>query len=151
MVGSRPFQKLNLCDHLGSHPNTSFHLLGSEALTPPAGLGFGKIDERAGRGSPVFEPFGDFTPCRTHESGAHTRCVNKTVVAVETHDQRIDSQIAGNIAAHHELLPEVHPILAPESGPLARLVDTVSSLGDRALEAVAHELQHLYRRPVRHL
>ena len=43
MAGSRPFQKLNLCDQLGPHPNTSLHLPGSEALTPPAGLRFGKL------------------------------------------------------------------------------------------------------------
>jgi hypothetical protein len=55
MVGSRPFQKPNICDHLGSHPNRTLHLLGSEALTPPAGDRFGKIDERASRRSQVLE------------------------------------------------------------------------------------------------
>src|ERR1700733_10370549 len=126
MAGSRPFQKLNLRDQLGSHPNTGLHLRGSEALTPPAGLRFWKIDEGAFRRSQVFDPFEDFPPCRRHQSGAHTRCVPEAVVAVDAHHQRIDSQIAGNIATHHDLLPEVEPILAPESGPLARLVDAVS-------------------------
>jgi hypothetical protein len=60
MAGSRPFQELNLRDKLGSHPNTSLHLPGSEALTPPAGIRFGKIDERAFRRSQVFDPFEDF-------------------------------------------------------------------------------------------
>jgi hypothetical protein len=43
MVGSGPFQKLNLCDQLESHPNTSLHLRGSEALTHRPATGSGRL------------------------------------------------------------------------------------------------------------
>jgi hypothetical protein len=129
MIRSGPFQKLNLRDHLRSHPNTFLHLLRSEALTPPPGHRFGKVGERAFCGSEMVEPLEHLTPCRRHEPGPHARRINKILAAVKAHYQRINTQIAGNVATHHELLPKVHPILAPEPGSLTRLVNAVGALG----------------------
>jgi hypothetical protein len=64
MISSGPFQKLNLRDNLRPHPNTFLHLLRSEALTPPADGRFGKIGERAFRGSQMFDRLEHFPPCR---------------------------------------------------------------------------------------
>jgi hypothetical protein len=83
MIRSGPFQKLNLCDHLRSHPNTFLYLLRSEALTPAAGGRFGKVDERTFWSSQTFEPLEDFTACCRHESGPHACGTDEVFAAVE--------------------------------------------------------------------
>ena len=72
----------------------------------------------------MFEPLENVTPCRRHEPGPYARSIYEVLAAIKPHYQRINSQIAGNVATHHELLPKVNPILAPQPGSLARLVTT---------------------------
>jgi hypothetical protein len=62
----------------------------------------------------MFEPLEHVTPCRRHEPGPDARRIDAILAPVEAHYQRINSQIVGNVATHHELLAKVNPILAPE-------------------------------------
>jgi hypothetical protein len=56
----------------------------------------------------MFEPLEHFTPGRRREPGPHTLRIDEVLAAVEGHYQRINSQIAGNVATHHELVPKVN-------------------------------------------
>ena len=73
----------------------------------------------------MLDPLEDLTSCCRHEAGPHACRIDQVLAAVEAHHQRIDAQIAGNVATNHEFLSKVDPILAPEPGSLARLVDAI--------------------------
>ncbi len=76
----------------------------------------------------MFEPLEHFTPCRRHESGPHARRIDQVGSAVEAHGQRINSQIAGNVATHHPYIWE-NPVSAGLSERAELFAWSSASLG----------------------
>jgi hypothetical protein len=57
MVGPCPFQKLNLRHDLRLDPDTLFHLLGRQPLSPSSGILLRQIHERTLRDFQQLDPF----------------------------------------------------------------------------------------------
>ena len=96
VIGPRPLQEVDLCDHLWTQPNTFLHLLRRKPLTPAAGGQLWKVSERAFGRLQVFNPFEDLTSRCRDEAGPHPGCVNEVLPTVEANHERIDAQMAWN-------------------------------------------------------
>ena len=116
-------------------PDAALHFVGGQPLTPSARLFLGQIGKRTLHPFVRFEPGENLAPARGDEARTHPAGKHQVLAPIETDNQRIEG-IAGGVAADHELLSQVDPVLAPLSGPLPGLVAAVGALRDDALQVV---------------